>query len=271
VFRYQHLIAVLWVVTYVAGLQAVPCRAADLREIIRQGTVMLESDWAADLNYAYVLKDEVIKDEKSTAKTSQYVLIDGSDYYLPPAPEPEDLRKIRDEVVRRKAESLEARRQRIERFTRAREENGAMLLEVPRAFTFELMPGETVDGHDAYVLSATTLKRPTAGLSRAQKVLSGMKCSMWIDKESFHAIRAECNVVTPVPVYGILARVLPGTRIELHMQPVTESVWLVSEFSMTLTVSKFFLFKSTQLTRSIYSDYRLNDVVLNELLSKTSR
>ena len=46
-------------------------------------------------------------------------------------------------------------------------------------------------------------------MSRAGKVLSGMRGTLWIDKDSFHIVRAEGRVVAPVPVYGILARLCP--------------------------------------------------------------
>jgi hypothetical protein len=74
-----------------------------------------------------------------------------------------------------------------------------------------------------------------------------------------------------VPVYGILARVLPGTHVELDLAPVTDSVWLIHELSMDLRVSKLFLFNSAQTTRSTFSGYRLNTSVLDELLSKANQ
>ncbi|HWE52014.1 MAG TPA: hypothetical protein VG273_19635 [Bryobacteraceae bacterium] len=270
--RHQRLTAP-GVLLCLAALGPAPCRAAELPEILHRGTVALESDWAADLSYSYVLKEERTRGGKPAVRTSQMVMIEGSDYYLPSAAEREssEIDKLRAEVQRRQTESAEARRQRIERFTRAREETGAMLLQVPKAFAFELLREETMDGHPSYVLSATPLKRSTAGLSRAAKVLSGMNCTMWIDAESFHAVRGECNVVSPVPVFGILARVLPGTHIELRMQPVTDSTWLPREFSMVLTVSKFFLFRSTQETRYTYSDYQPNENALRDLLAGGNR
>ena len=81
-------------------------------------------------------------------------------------------------------------------------------------------------------------------------------------------IRAESDVITPVSIFGIFARVLPGTHMEIEMTPVSDSVWLASRFSMTVKISKFLFFRSTQVTRSSYSEYRLNGPVLDELLAK---
>jgi outer membrane lipoprotein-sorting protein len=262
-----------------AALHGLPCHAADLEEIVRRGTATLQSDWAADPDYAYVERDEVQKGDKVTIKTSRVVYIAGSDYYLPLAIDDQplaadlekaELQKLKNEVQRRNAETPEARRQRIASYQKQRDENEALVLDFPHAFNFELLREETMNGYPAYVLSGTPKKR-TGVMSNAAKVLSGMRGTVWVDKVNFHAVRVECDVVTPVPIYGILAKVLPGTHVGFAMTPVTDSIWLIGEFSMTLKVSKLFLFKSTQVTRSTYSEYRLNQQVLDELLSQASQ
>src|SRR5580700_1121502 len=105
--RHQHLAACL-------AFCCLPCFGADLDEIVRRGTATLKSDWAADPDYAYIEKDEVLKNGVMTSKTSQVVYIEGSDYYLPLAiddqPLPPDrkkgeLEKLKSEVQRRNAES----------------------------------------------------------------------------------------------------------------------------------------------------------------------
>lgn len=259
-----------------AAFYATPCRAADLPEIVERATAMIESDWAAALDYAYIERDETQKGATLTSKTSQVVMMEGSDYYLPIAvndqPLPADqenaeIRKVKSELQRRKNESSSAHRQRIENYMKQRDENGALLFDFPNAFTFELIREDNVNGFPAYILSATPKKRK-GPLSRAAKVLGGMRGVVWINRENFHAIGGDCTVVTPVPIYGILARVLPGTHVRIEMAPVNDSTWLISRMSMTLTISKFFWFKSTQVTRSTYSDYRPNAVVLDELLAE---
>jgi hypothetical protein len=74
--------AVCFVIVY-ATLQAPPCRAADLEEIVRRATAAIQADWAADPDYADLERDEVQKGGKVTSKTSRVVMIAGSDYYLP--------------------------------------------------------------------------------------------------------------------------------------------------------------------------------------------
>ncbi len=263
----HHYLAVL--------LLAVPCRAADVAEIVSRGAAALKSDFAATEKYAFIERDESLKNGRTISKTSQVVYIEGSDYYMPlavddrplgPGDEIAEREKFRAEVARRDAETPEARRARIAKYSKARDANEALVRDFADAFTFELLREEKIDGRDAWVLSATAKKR-AGPLSLAAKVLSGMKGAIWVDQATFHTIRAECDVVTPVPVYGILAKVLPGTHIEFRLAPVTDSTWLLSEQRINLEVSKLFFFRSTQVTASSYTSYRLNSEVLAELLS----
>jgi hypothetical protein len=240
------------------------CQAADLAEIVRRGTAVLQADWAADPGYAYVETDHVQKNGQETSHSYQVVFIAGSDYNVSlPASETE-VEKLKSEIQRRNSESPQARRQRMANYKKQRAENSDLLMEFPKCFTFELLGEETMNGHAAYVLAASPVKR-TGQVSRAAKVLSGMQGKVWLDRETFHMIRAECVVIAPVPVYGVLARVMPGTQIELQMSPVTESVWLINDFSMTLNLSKLW-FKSKQVTESTYTKYRLNQAAIDELL-----
>ena len=105
-------------------------------------------------------------------------------------------------------------------------------------------------------------------MSRAAKVLGGMHGTVWLESKDFHAIRADMQVVTPVPLYGIMAKVMPGTRILAELAPVSDSLWMISELNMSLTVTKLVAFRSWKVTRTTFSDYRLNAAVLDELLSE---
>ena len=252
------------------------CKAADLQEIIRRATAVIQTDWAADPDYAYVQREEFQKNGQPASKTTRVVMLDGSDYSLPLAVNDEplspdamhkELTRLKAELQRRQQESPSARGQRVEKFKKQEEENGALLLDAPNAFTFELLREETRDGHPAYVLSATPNKR-SGPMSRSLKVLSGMHVTLWIEKDTFHVLRGEAEAVNAVPVYGILAKVLPGTHIAIRLAPVTDSVWLIGELSLNLNVSKLFMFKSTENTRTTYTDYRPNDAELKELLAQ---
>lgn len=248
-------------------------------EIIQRATAALRSDWSADLTYACIEKDEVQKEGRVSSKTFEVVMIDGSDYHvslavddqpLPPDAQKAELVKLNNEVQRRAAESSSARRARIEAWRKKRDENGELLLEFPAILTFHLVGEETKNGRSAYVFDGAP-KPGVVATTRATKVLSGMLGKVWVDQETLHPMRVECTVVRSVPVFGALASVLPGTRIEIGMTQVTDSVWLIDEVSIKLNVSKLHLFKSSAATRSTYTQYRLNSLVLEELLSKAGQ
>jgi hypothetical protein len=255
------------------------CRAADPNEIIQRATAAFTSDWAADPSYACIEKDEVQKGDKLTSKTFEVVMIDGSDYRLllavdgqplSPARRKAELIKLKDEAERRKNESPSVRGSRIAAWKKQRDENGELLLDFPSSLTFHFVREEIKDGHGTYVFSAAP-KPGVVATTRAAKVLTGMQGTAWVDKESLHPMRIECNVVRPVPIYGMLASVLPGTDIEINMTKVSDSTWLIDLVSLKLKVAKIVVFKSEALTRYTYSDYRPNDCVLQELLKEANR
>lgn len=258
------------------ALNAGVCHAADPAEIVERATAKIQSDWAADPDYAYVERDETVKGGKPTSKTSQVVLMDGSAYYMPlavddqplsPEQQKSELRKLKAEYERRKNEDPEARRRRVAEFRKREAENGSLLLDFPQAFNFMLLGEETMNGFPAYALSATPKER-TGPLDRTGKVLAAMKGTVWVDSINFHAIRGDCTAIAPAPIYGILARVLPGTHIDLELAPVSDSIWLISKFSMSLNLSKFLFFNSRQVMNNTYTDYKLNSAELAELLAK---
>lgn len=256
-------------------LRGTGCTQADLPEIVARGAHEIQSDWAANSNFAWIERIET-PDDKPSSRTYQVVMIDGSSYYmlLANADQPLDAEqakhergKLRYESERRKNESPEARRKRVESYTKQSQENGALLTEFPDVFIYTVKGEDTMDTYPACVL--TGLPKPRSGpQSRVQKVLSGMRGTVWVHRESLHTIRAEVSVISPVPVFGILARVMPGTFITIRLMPVNDTTWMITEFKMNLTVTKFLLFRSTQISRTTYSNYRLNSEVLEELLSK---
>ena len=161
----------------------IPCRAADVHEIVQRAAAVLNSDWAADPMYACIQRDEVQKGEKLTSKTFEVVMVDGSDYHLPlavndlplsPERQKAELIKFKNEVQRRKNEDAETRRARIDAWKKRRNEDGELLLDFPTALTFQLLREETKDGYPAYVLSAAP-KRGIVPTTRAAKVLSGIQ------------------------------------------------------------------------------------------------
>lgn len=258
------------------------CRAAespDVNEIVRKAALLMNADWAADTKYAWVETDEVTKHGKTSNRSYLVVMVEGSDYRFPVAVDGQpisaereraELAKLRAEMEKRKAEIPAVRKRRINQWKANRDESGELLLDFPVKSDFKFLREETRRGRPAYVLSASP-KQGLALTNRTEKVYAGMEATVWIDKETTQPIYVECHVVKPVPIYGPLASVLPGTRIEIGMAPVGGAIWLIDLVSMQLDLAKAKVFKSQEKTVTTFSQYRPNEAALKELLSKMEK
>lgn len=234
-----------------------------VQEIIRQATAKMQADWAAAPNFAFVQRDVTTSKGVTTSRTQQVFMIAGSDYYMPiavdgqPLPEAErelEVKRLKQEVERRKHETSEQAAKRSEKYRKIREQNGILLNEFTRGFDFSPAGEETLDSRTAYVFDA----RPRPGYhppNRTAKILTGMQGRLWVDKETCQWLKAEAEVLKPVSVFGFFAKVLPGTKMELEMTPVTDSVWQVSRFAVDLKTAVLW-WKSSKKTETIFSDYQ---------------
>ncbi len=248
--------------------------AVNVGDIVRHAASAMQADWAAAPGFAFVQRDVTTSKGMTTGKTQQVFMMEGSDYYMPIAiddqPLPADqqkleLRRLKNEAERRSQETPEEAQRRAQRYRKTREQNGILIQEFTKAFDFTLAGEEPVNGHDCYVLDAKP-KPDYNPPNRTAKILTGMQGRLWIDKNSFHWVKAEAEVLKPVSIFGVFARVLPGTRMELEMIPVTDSIWQVSRFTVDLRLAIFWR-KSVKETASTFSDYRPAAATLAQALS----
>ena len=246
----------------------------DAQEIVRRAANAMQANWSAAPGFAFVQRDVTTSKGITITKTHQVFMVQGSDYYMPIAVDDKpfsadqqklELERLREEVARRSHETPQEARQRAEQYRKMREQNGILLEEFTKALDFTFAGDETIDGHACYVFEA----KPKAGYrppNRTAKVLAGMQGRLWIDQTSFHWHRAEAEVLKPVSVFGLFARVLPGTRMELNMTPVADSIWLVNRFAVDMRLS-IFLRKSTKATETTFNGYRPASAALAEALA----
>ena len=234
----------------------------------------MQSDWAAAPSFAFVQRDFTASKGVITRKTYQVFTISGSDYYMPIAINDEflpgdqqerELRRLQEEGDRRSHETTKQAQRWSEQYYKAREQNGVLLLEFTKAFDFTLVGEDVTNGHPTYVLDALP-RRGYQPPNRTARILTGMHGRSWIEKEGFHWVKGEAEVLKPVSIFGFFTKVLPGTRMDLEMIPVTEDVWLVSRFAVDMNLSKFWQ-KSTKTMESTFRDYRPSAAALAEALS----
>ena len=90
-------------------------------------------------------------------------------------------------------------------------------------------------------------------------LLKHIQGKLWIDKEDLQWAKAEANVVDPINIGLILARIGPGTHIQVDQIRVTDNFWMPSRIRIEGAV-KVLLVHTKKIEESLaYSDYRRED------------
>jgi len=133
--------------------------------------------------------------------------------------------KIQKIIDKRKNESDEDRRKRLEHEEKGREEDRKFVLEIADAFNFRLIGSEVLDGHDTWVLEG----EPRPGYEpkqRGAKILSKFKGRVWIDKSEAQWVKLDITAIDTISVGFVLARIHKGTHILVELARVNDEVWL---------------------------------------------
>ncbi len=231
----------------------------DVQAIIQRSVQADNRDWQAAPAYSYFERDV----QGGGTRTSEVTMILGSPYYrlvavdgkpLTPEEQAKELQKLEKVTARRCGESKQERGERIAKYESERSRDRQLLGEMTKAFNFKLV-GERQSGpFDVYVLKAT----PQPGYqppSRETKVLTGMQGELWINKQTFHWVKVEAEVIHPVSIVGFVARVEPGTRFELEKMPADNGIWLPEHFAMNSRARILLLYTSENQEDETYFDY----------------
>src|SRR5215831_14494386 len=154
--------------------------APDVNEIIKRSVVTNDADFKAAPRYTHLETDT---SSTGGSKTFRIVMLGGSPYYeliarngepLPAAAHAKEEAKFRQERAKRTRESRDDRADRVAKYQDERQHEHFLMNEMTRAFHFQLVGDETIDGHRSYVLAAS----PKPGYhppNEKAHVLTGMK------------------------------------------------------------------------------------------------
>jgi hypothetical protein len=163
--------------------------------------------------------------------------------------------KIQKIIDKRKNESDEDRRKRLEKEEKGREEDRKFVLEIADAFNFRLIGSEVLDGHDAWVLEG----EPRPGYEpkqRGAKILSKFKGRVWIDKAEAQWVKLDITAIDTISVGFVLARIHKGTHAVIEMTRVNDEVWLPKHVQFHFD-ARIALFKSyDEDVDQTYRDYK---------------
>ncbi|MGO9978431.1 MAG: hypothetical protein ACLPH5_04405 [Candidatus Sulfotelmatobacter sp.] len=244
--------------------------AEQIRELLRRaGEKDLEND-KQQRDYTYVEREEQhhldghggVK--KIESRTSEILEIYGEpverltakdDKPLSPDEAKKEDDKLQKIIDKRKNESEQDRRKRLEREQKDREEGRKFVLEVADAFNFRLLASEVVDGHDTWVLEG----EPRPGYEpkdRGAKILSKFKGCVWIDKTEAQWVKLDITAIDTISFGFVLARIHKGTRVLVELTHVNDEVWLPKHVQLHFD-ARLALFKSyDEDIEETYRDYK---------------
>ncbi len=238
--------------------------APEVRQIVESSIAATQRSWQGRLQYTYMERDEDRRlDSEGHVKSeevdvSRMILVNGVPFEQlverngqpPPAAEE---RKQKEKLEKLKRETPE---QRAERLRKEEEETASLVREIPKAFDFQLVGEEIVNGRPAYVLQAT----PHPGYQaqgKYGKMFSKLEGKLWVDKQDLGWIKADGQVIQPFSIGLFLARVLRGSRITMEQTRIDEGIWMPEHVEIR-AAAKIFFFKSLVIDRVLtYSEYRL--------------
>jgi hypothetical protein len=250
---------------------AVP--AEQIRELLRRAEAKdLEND-KRERDYTYLEREEQHhldghgKVKKIESRTSEVLEIYGEQVERLTAKDDKPLSageakkeddKIQKIIDKRKNESDEGRRKRLEHEEKEREEDRKFVLEVADAFNFRLIGSEAIDGRDAWVIEG----EPRPGYEpkeRNAKMLSKFKGRVWIDKADSQWVKLDVTAIDTLTIGFVLARIHKGTNFVVELTRVNDEVWLPKRVQVHLD-ARVALFKSydedIELTYRDYKKFR---------------
>jgi hypothetical protein len=236
----------------------------DVRQIMEASIAATQRQWQVRLHYSYMERDEDRRRDLAGHVKSEHVdlsktiLVNGVPFDelvesngRPPSAEQE--RKQKEDLDKLKPETAE---QRAERLRKQEEENSSLVLEVPKAFDFQLVGEEAINGRSAYVLQAT----PHFGYHAQGKygnMFSKVSGRLWVDKQDLGWIKVDGQVIQPFSMGIFLVRLLRGSHITMEQTRVDGGIWMPERVEVR-AAAKILFVKSLVIDRILtYSEYKL--------------
>lgn len=162
------------------------------------------------------------------------------------------LQKAMDDRKREPEDQTEKRRR-----AREKEQNQIRKVasEIPAACKLTLIGEEQIGGRAAYVIQA----EPKAGyqpLAPQARFLTKMRGKLWIDKADYHWAKLEAEPIETISFGLVLARLSPGTRIEIEQIRVNDEIWVPSRIRLKLDARLGLIKKYRKELDITYTGYR---------------
>lgn len=162
--------------------------------------------------------------------------------------------KIQKLIDKRKDESDDDRKKRLEKQDEQTEQDREFVKEIADAYNFRLVGTEVLEGHSTYVIDAD----PRAGFEPHQKdakFLPKFRFRVWIDKAEEEWVKLDIQCIDTVSVGLFLVQVHQGSNIQIEQTQVNDEVWLPKHIALKLDAR--ILFKGVNVESDVtYRDYK---------------
>jgi len=163
--------------------------------------------------------------------------------------------KIQKIIDKRKNESDDDRKKRLEKEAKQREESRKFVSAIADSHDFTLIGTELVDGREAWVIDGV----PRPGYESQDKdsnFVSKFGGRLWIDKGDLHLSKMEIEAVDTASVGWVMARIHKGTRVTYEQLRMSDEIWLPKHLTYKFD-ARVALFKGYNVDgEQTYRDYK---------------
>jgi hypothetical protein len=163
--------------------------------------------------------------------------------------------KIQKIIDKRKNESDEDRRKRLQKQEKDLEEGRAFVKEIADAYDFRMAGTEELEGRSTYVIDAEPRPGYQPHMKNA-KFLPKFRFRAWVDKAELQWVKLDIQCIDTVSVGLFLARIHKGSNIQIEQTRVNDEVWLPRHVALKLD-ARIALLKGLNISEDVtYRDYK---------------
>src|SRR5579864_876060 len=242
----------------------------DPKEIVRRAMEMDQRNFELARNYTYqerrVLKmlDKHGKQKRQQIETFDWTILYGEPYArliqkddkpLKAKDERKEQEKVDKFIAKRKNESAEERKKRLDKQEKERREDRAFALDIVNAYDFRLAGEEQIAGRDVYVIAATPRQdfHPTQPHA---DILPKLKGRVWIDKKDYGWAKIQVETIDTISWGLFLVRIHKGSQVTLEQTRVNNEIWLPTKLLVTGGARVALLMNADVDLESDYSKYK---------------
>jgi hypothetical protein len=241
-----------------------------IRELTRVVAQNYRDNYKKERDYTYVerdvektmgsgaqVKSTEIKTYEIVAIYGEQVrrLIEKDDKPLDPKEAAKEEERIQKIVDKRKNESEDDRKKRLEKEAKQREEGRKFVAEVADSHDFRLIGTEILDGREVWVIDGD----PRPGYEpqdKGAKFVSKFRGRLWIDKQDLQLAKMDIEAVDTASVGWVLARIHKGTRVTYEQLRMNDEIWLPQHLTYKFD-ARVALFKGYNIDgEQTYRDYK---------------